>query len=171
MKYYVIFLVLIGSLGLIVSSASGAYVEFDNGEYKLLVNNKHIVDFQLNWDSEDLPSGKITFDEPVNETILLQIPKSIPRITNLDFGSGLYAIQTDGSWIQIKETESECFYILEIPVNDSDYIEIESVSVATGRWESITIENEECNYMYDESPSQNGSVFPRHGYHPSDIPH
>ncbi len=75
--------------------------------------------------SEDSPSGEITFDESISNTILLQIPKNIPRTTNLDFGHfSLYAIQTDDSWIQIRETESQCFYILEIPVNDSDYIEI-----------------------------------------------
>ncbi len=150
LRYFVIFLILIGSSGFIISQASGAYVEFDNGEYKLLVNNKHIVDFQLNWNSEDFPSGKITFDESINDTILLQIPKNIPRITNLDFGSSLYAIQTDGSWEEIKETESHCFYILEIPVNDSDYIEIESASVATGRWELVTIQNEECDAIYGD---------------------
>ncbi len=164
MKYFVIFLILIASSGLIVSQAFGAYVKFDNGVDKLLVNNQHIVDFQLSWGSEDFPSGKITFDKPIDETILLQIPKSIPRTTNLDFGSGLYAIQTDGSWIQIKETESNYFYILEIPVNDSDYLEIESLSVATGRLEQVTIKNEECDDQYGRV-TQNGSVFPRHGYH------
>ena len=155
---------MIGSLGLIILPASGAYVEFDNGKDKLLLNNKHIVNFQLNWGSENYPDGKITFDKSITDTILLQIPKNIPRITNLDFGSSLYAIQTDGSWEEIKETESNCFYILEIPVNDSDHIKIESASVATGRWEPVTIENEECNYMYNESP-KDGSVFPRHGFH------
>ena len=145
LRYFVIFLVLIGSSGFAVSQASGAYVEFDNGKDKLLVNNKHIVDFQLDWGSGDFPSGKITFDEPANETILIQIPKSIPRITNLDFGHfGLHAIQTDGSWIQIKETESECFYILEIPVRDSDYVEIVGTSVAAGRWEPVSILNHAC---------------------------
>lgn len=139
-----------GSSGLIISQAYGAYVEFDNGEDKILVNNKHIMDFKLDWGSEDYPNGKITFDESINDTILLQIPKSIPRTTNLDFGSDLYAIQTDESWVQIKETESECFYILEIPVNDSDYVEIESVSVATGRWEPVMIQNEECDVVYDD---------------------
>ena len=145
MKFFVIFLILIGFLGFVISQASGAYVEFDNGGDKLLVNNKHIVDFQLNWGSEGFPSGKITFDEPINETILLQIPKSIPRTTNLDFGYfSLHAIQSDDSWIQVKETESECFYILEIPVNDSDYVEIVSSSVAAGRWEPVSILNQAC---------------------------
>ena len=158
LRYFVILLVLIGSSGLIISSASGAYVEFDNGEDKLLVNNNHIVDFKLNWNSKNYPSGKITFDEPIHDTILLQIPKNIPRITNLDFGSSLYAIQTDGSWEEIKETESDCFYILEIPVNDSDHIEIESASVATGRWESVSIENNSYNDLYDELIRESESI-------------
>lgn len=145
MKYFVIFLVLIGLSTLIIPQTFGVYVEFENSGYKLLVNNKHIVNFQLDWDSENLPSGEITFDESINETILLQIPKSIPRITNLDFGHfSLFALQTDGSSPQIRETDSECFYILEIPVNDSDHIEIFGASVAAGRWEPVSILNQSC---------------------------
>ena len=145
MIYLVIFLVLIGSSGMIVSQAFGAYVEFENGKDRIAISNDHVVDFKLDWGIGDSPAGKITFDEPVNDTILLQIPKSIPRTTNLDFGHfSLYALQTDGSEFQIKETESECFYILEIPVKDSDFVEIIGASVATGRWEPVSILNQSC---------------------------
>ncbi|MCV0367750.1 MAG: hypothetical protein K5798_10885 [Nitrosopumilus sp.] len=169
MKCFAVLLIIISSLGLTIPQTFGVYVEFDGNDYRLFLNNKHVVDFQLNWTSEYYPNGKITFDESINDTILLQIPKNIPRNTNLDFGSSLYAIQTDGSWEEIKETDSNCFYILEIPVNDSDYIEIETVSVATGRWELVTIQNEDCDDVYDKSTFQNESVFPRHGYQPPHI--
>ena len=130
---------------MIIPQTFGAYVEFENGKDRIVINNDHIVDFKLDWGTGDFPEGRITFDEPVNDTILLQIPKSIPRTTNLDFGHfGLYALQTDGSESQIKETESECFYILEIPVNNSDLVEIFGVSVATGRWEPVSTLNQSC---------------------------
>ncbi len=145
MKHLVIFLVLIGLSGLIIPQTYGAYVEFENGKDKIVINNDHIVDFKLDWGSGDFPSGEITFDKSITDTILLQIPKSIPRTTNSDFGHfGLYTIQTDESWIQIKETESQCFYILEIPVNDSDYVEISGASVAAGRWEPVSVLNQAC---------------------------
>ena len=113
--------------------------------YTITTFSDHITDLSLNWNFDDDSSSKIIFDKSMNETISLQIPKSMPRTTNLDFGHfSLHAIQTDGSWKEIKETESQCFYILEIPVNNSDYIEIESVSVAAGRWESVSILDQSC---------------------------
>ena len=150
----------------VIPHTFGAYVEFDDGDYKLFLNNEHVVEFRLDWSPDgDLSRGEIIFDEPINDTILLQIPKNIPRTTNLDFGHfGLYAIHADESWVEIRETDSECFYILEIPVNDSDYVEIVGVSVATGRWEPVTIQNEECDEIYSRLISQNGNIFPPHGY-------
>ena len=109
--------------------------------YTITTFSDHITNISLNWNSElEGPTAIITFDKLMNEEISLQIPKSMPRITNLDFGHfSLHAIQTDGSWHEIKETESECYYILEIPVVNSDYIEIEASSVAAGRWESVSM--------------------------------
>ena len=152
-------------ISFVLPQAFGAYVEFENGKDRIAISNDHVVDFKLDWGTGDFPAGKIKFDESVNDTILLQIPKSIPRTTNLDFGHfSLYALQTDGSEFQIKETESECFYILEIPVKDSDFVEIVGASVATGRWEPVTIQNEECNERYSELTSKNGSMLPSHAY-------
>ena len=68
----------------------------------------------------------------------------MPRLTNLDFGISLHVIQTDGSWNEIKEIESNCFYHLEIPVNDSDYLEILGGTVAAGRWVPIAILDQSC---------------------------
>lgn len=113
--------------------------------YTITTFSNHVTDISLNWNSKDLEFGSITLDEPINGTVKISIPKSMPRLTNLDFGHfGLHAIQTDESWNEIKEIESNCFYHLEIPVNDSDYLEIVGSSVAAGRWEPVSIMNQEC---------------------------
>ena len=113
--------------------------------YIITTFNDHVVDISLDWDSEELELGSITLDQPVNSTIKISIPKEMPRLTNLDFGHfSLHAIQTDESWSQIKEIESNCFYHLEIPVNNSDYIEIIGGSVSAGRWEAVAILDQSC---------------------------
>ena len=113
--------------------------------YTITIFSDHITDIVLNWESKELEFGNITLDQPVNSTIKISIPKEMPRLTNLDFGHfSLHAIQTDESWSQIKEIESNCFYHLEIPVNNSDYIEIIGGSVSAGRWEAVAILDQSC---------------------------
>ena len=49
MKCLLIFLVLIGSSGMIIPQTFGAYVDFENGKDRIAINNDHIVDFKLDW--------------------------------------------------------------------------------------------------------------------------
>jgi len=111
-----------------------------------ITTNHNLLDISLNWDKLD---GSITLSEPFTGTVEIQIPKSMPRLTNLDFGTSLHAIQTDGTWIEIKETESQCFYHLEIPVNNSDYVEIVGASAAAGNWELVSKSNPVCDAQLD----------------------
>ncbi len=112
--------------------------------YTITTFSDHITDISLNWDSKELDLGSITLDESINGTVKISIPKEMPRLTNLDFGLSLQAIQTDESWSEIKEAESNCFYHLEIPVNDSDYVEIIGGSVIGGNWQTISILDQSC---------------------------
>ena len=78
----------------------------------------------------------------------------MPRTINLDFETSLHLIVDDVVDHQyddkITETESECFYILSMNLEDVEYFEIVTGSVSTGRWELITIQNEECDAIYDD---------------------
>ncbi|MCE2507021.1 MAG: hypothetical protein J4F36_11280 [Nitrosopumilaceae archaeon] len=112
--------------------------------FSIIVSEKIVSDIILNWDSPHLSEGSVTLSEQYNGTIQIKIPKSMPRMVNVDFGSTLNAIQTNGEWKIIKETESNCFYYLDIQIVNSDYVEIASTSVATGNWEILTENNPEC---------------------------
>ena len=112
--------------------------------YIITTFNDHVVDISLDWDSEELELGSITLNEPINGIVEITIPKAMPKFTNLDFGLSLHAIQTDESWSQIKEIESNCFYHLEIPVNNSDHIEILGGSVLGGNWQTIATLDQSC---------------------------
>ena len=82
--------------------------------FSIIVSEKIVSDIILNWDSPHLSEGSVTLSEQYNGTIQIKIPKSMPRMVNVDFGSTLNAIQTNGEWKIIKETESNCFYYLDI---------------------------------------------------------
>lgn len=135
-------------------------IVFEIDGYPVIVNSSHVADILLDWDSDYLPSAQILFDSPINTTLKLHIPKNMPRTVNLDFGSSLYVTYPEPQYKPILETESDCFYILDIIVKNADRIEIGSGSVAAGRWEPVTVENKECAAVYDELSSKNGNVIP-----------
>ena len=114
--------------------------------YTITTYGDFIADLTLNWDgSKELNIGNMTLNESHDATIELTIPKSMPRLTNLDFGHfSLYAIHPDGIWYEIEEYESDCFYHLEIPVNYYDYVEIVGATLATGRMEIVSIMDQSC---------------------------
>ena len=111
--------------------------------YTITTYGDLIADLTLNWDEMDI--GNMTLNESHDATIELTIPKSMPRLTNLDFGHfSLHAIHPDGIWYEIEEWESDCFYHLEIPVNYYDYVEIVGATLATGRLEIVSIMDQSC---------------------------
>jgi len=114
--------------------------------YTITTYGDLIADLTLNWDgSKELDIGSMTFNESDDATAELTIPKSMPRLTNLDFGHfGLHAIHPDGTWYEIEEWESDCFYHLEIPVNGVDYLEIIGSTLAAGNLETISIMDQSC---------------------------
>lgn len=63
---------------------------------------------------------------------------------NLDFGSSLYALHSSK---MIVELESECFYVLEIPLG-TDHVIFGSGSVTAGRWEPVVKDNDSCHDVY-----------------------
>ena len=188
MKYF--FMILLVLIGFACSSqlipqifADDNYTEFIVDGHTITTNSNKVSDISLDWDSEALPEGTVTFSDPFTGLLEIQIPKNMPRTMNLNFETSLFLIvddAVDGQHVfesentlyddRITETESECFYILSMSLENVKYFEIVTGSVAAGKWESVVIENEECNYMYDEPLSRNGSVFPHHGYHQSNIP-
>lgn len=130
---------------------------FTFGNSKVITFDDHVTDISLNWDaSETGLLAKITFDKKLNDNITLHIPHDIPRLVNLDFGGTLYAVQNDGSWEEIKETRTRCFSTFEIPVKNSDSIEIDYATVAAGNMEIITIMDQACgDYSLKEQIDNN----------------
>jgi len=117
--------------------------EFDINGYTVIAHNPHVTDITLDWGSGELPSGTITFDKLIKDNFILEIPKEMPRTTNVDFGFGLYAIQFPRhAELEIRQFESDCSYFLEIPVRNSNKIEISAVSVAAGR--TVTESDKGC---------------------------
>jgi len=111
--------------------------------YTITTYGDLIADLTLNWDEMDI--GNMTLNESHDATIELTIPKSMPRLTNLSFGHfSLHAIHPDGTWYEILEYESQCFYHLEIPVNYYDYVEIVGATLATGGLEIVSIMDQSC---------------------------
>ena len=149
MKYLVILL----SISIFLGTANADsdpdddYQKFPLGDSYIYADSKHITDISLIW-SETLPSGTITFDKKLESDISIMIPKNIPRMMNLDFGTSMAVFYPDTSVVQIKESEPDCFYHLRIPVNDADTISIDTISVASGRWEPVKIDDPKCEHVY-----------------------
>lgn len=155
MKYLVIF-ILVGfvtwtsvfSNALADSDPNDDYLKFSLDGFYIYADNKHITDILLYWNGESLPYGTITLDEKTNSDINIMIPKNIPRMVNIDFGSYMAVFYTDTLVVPIKEIETDCFYHLRIPVNDADEITIDSISVAAGRLKSVTADDPKCDDAY-----------------------
>lgn len=141
---------------------------FEIDGFAIIFDNLHVKEIILDWDSPYLPEGEIILDEAINGTVTIQIPKNMPRTVNLNFGSTLVPINDQRTNI-ISESESACHYLVSFKFESNDHLKFGSVSVAAGNWEPVIIENKECNYISDKTSSQNGSVFPRHGYQLSHI--
>ena len=151
MKYLVLLLVLIGFSGtafaeqedLVKINTEESKFKIDG--FEIIANSTLITNLTLHWDSID--AGKITLKEPFTGKIELQIPKNMPRATNQHFGHfTYYAIQSDGSSPEILETKNQNYYVLTIPVKNSNSIEIVGATVATG-----TIVIETGNNIFDPS--------------------
>lgn len=155
MKYF-LFLIFAGFLTSSVldsnvfadSDPNDDYVKFNHGDSYIYADNKQIIDISLDWNDESLPHGIITFDQKVDSEINIMIPKNIPRTMNLDFGSSLAVFYSNTLIEPVKETETDCFYHLRINVNDVDEIKFDSISVAAGRWESVTVNDLKCDTVY-----------------------
>jgi len=155
MKYFVI-LILVGLVisSIIISDSfadsdpNDDYLKFALGEFYIYADNKHIVEISLDWNGLSLPHGTVTFDEKINTDINIMIPKNIPRTMNLDFKSSMSVFYPNSLIEPIKETNVDCFYHLRIPVKDSDEINIDSISVAAGRLESVTVNEPKCDDVY-----------------------
>ena len=78
MKYFVILLVLIGLSGLIAPQifADGDYVEFIIDGYTIITNSNKVSDISLDWDSEALSEGTVTFSEPFTGLLEILILKA-----------------------------------------------------------------------------------------------
>ena len=158
--FFTIFLIFTGLTGIIFPQAIGEEqfsdkVTFEIDGFPIILNNSHITDLQLDWNSKHLPHGKIIFDEPTTGTVEIKIPKNMPRTTNLDFKTTLWALNSDNEESIIHETESECHYILLIDVKNSDKLEIFTSSVATGTWESVVINNPMCQINIANDSDEN----------------
>ena len=184
MKYLMILLVVVGMT--IPFAFANDYAELVVDGHVIIVNSDDVADISLDWDSEYLPEFSVNFTEPYTGQFQIQIPKNIPRTMNLDFEttlmmdvSSLSGAEQEKNWNdhitekdfkmidnRISETESLCYYVIAVELSEIDYFKIVTGSVASGRWEPVTIENEECNDKYG-GIIQNGSIFPRHGYQPS----
>ena len=114
--------------------------------FPIIVNSTNVKELNLDWIGNEygLPIGEVSFENPFNGTLEIKIPKSMPRGMNLDFGSSLLVVEPNYQSKNILETESECYYILSILVEDSDHMVFGSSSVATGNREPISIMNQAC---------------------------
>ena len=151
MKYFVILLSIVIFFGTAHADSDhdDDYRKFPLGNSYIYADNKHITNISLSW-SESLPSGIITFDKKINSDINIMIPKNIPRMMNLDFGTSMAVFYPDTLVEQIMESETDCFYHLRIPVNNASEISIDSISLAAGRWEPVTIDKLECDRIYTD---------------------
>lgn len=121
---------------------------FEIDEFIIITDNLHVEEIILDWDSPYLPEGEIILDEAINGTVTIQIPKNMPRTVNLDFGSTLAPINDQRTNI-ISESESACYYLVSFKFENNDHLKFGSASLAAGNWESITIENDSCDELYD----------------------
>ena len=165
MKNKFLFLLLIG-LSLVILFEN-AYAQdpktFEIDGFTIISDNLHVKEIILDWDSPHLPEGEIILDEAINGTVTIQIPKNMPRTMNLDFGSTLVPIRDQRTNI-ILESESACYYSVSFKFENNDHIKFGSASLAAGNWEPVIIENEECNYIFNKTTSQNENIFPTVDY-------
>ncbi|MCH9659250.1 hypothetical protein K0U27_11305 [archaeon] len=163
---------------------------FEVDGYDIITNSPNVSAMDIDWDSEHLPKLSVNFIEQYTGQFQIQIPKNMPRTMNLDFEttlmmdvSSLSGTDQEKDWNEhitekdfkmiddrVSETESLCHYIITVELSKVDYFKIVTGSVASGRWEPVTIQNKECDNVSDETPFQNESVFPHHGYAVSKIP-
>ena len=175
MKYLVIL-----AIFFLVISINESYAEVQDYDewivdgYTVLTKGSDVLGLDLNWNSQQLAEGSITLSDPYTGPFEIRVPKSMPRTMNLDFETSTLLVVHDrlgyGHYDDtIVETDSECYYVFSMNLENVEYFEIVTASVAVGRWEPVAIHNEKCNDLSSKSDSQNGSVFPRHGYQPSQI--
>ena len=128
--------------------------------YTVTVDNPLVTDIILDWNTlNQLPEGTLTLSEQFTGEILIKIPKEMPRTVNLDFGTGWGLFYPNGEMNQnIKESDSTCFYFLELKLEDTDFVEFLTVSVSTGRWESVSIMNQSCGDFTLKQQIQNNMV-------------
>jgi len=129
---------------------------FEIDDYIIRVDNDLAIDVELLWNDKDqwndyypLPSGIVTLSEEFTGDVKLMIPKHMPRTMNLDFGSGFFVFDTDviptqDNFVEVKEYETRCDYVLVLPFDSEKSVAFDSVSVATGRWEPVSISDPSC---------------------------
>ena len=147
MKYFVILLSVVVFLGTAYADPDDEYRKFPLEDSYMYADHKHITDISLSW-SESFPSGTVTFDEKIDADINIMIPKNIPRMMNLDFQTPLAVFYPDTSVELVIESETDCFYHLRIPISNTNEINIDTISLAAGRWESVAVNKLECNEIY-----------------------
>ena len=157
-----------------ISAISFIYAEdlytFQIDEHNIITNSPDVYTIDIDWDSEHLPELSVNFTKPYTGQFQIQIPKSMPRTMNLDFEttlmmdlSSLSGAEQEKDWDEhitekdfkmiddrISETESLCYYVISVELSKADYFKIVTGSVASGRWEEVTIQSEECNDVYDQ---------------------
>lgn len=145
--------------GMVASSLFGTVQYVDAEEpvifvidgFPITVDSKIVSEISLNWSpTRNLPEGTVTLSEPYNGIIEMKIPKSMPRTMNLDFGTEL---TVGGHGIKpgdISETETECFYHIQLNFKNSDYLEFGTMSLAAGRWVPVSIVKEGCMHLENQ---------------------
>lgn len=186
------FLIIIGAL-ILVGFTELIFAEdlhtFEIDGYDIITNTPNVSAINMDWNSEHLSEFSVNFTEPYTGQFQIQIPKNMPRMMNLDFEttlmldvSSLSGAEQEKDWNEhiiekdfkmiddrVSETESLCHYIVTVELSETGYFKIVTGSVASGRWEPVTIENEECNELYDKT-TKHKSIFPRHGFNAFQIP-
>ena len=162
-------LILVGLIELTFAADSHTF-EIDG--YDIITNTPNIFAIDMDWDSKHLSMFSVNFTEPYTGQFEIQIPKNMPRMVNLDFEttlmmdvSSLSGAEQEKDWNEhiterdfkmiddrISETESLCHYVITVELSNSDYFKIVTGSVASGRWETVSIQNEECDEVYDQGP-------------------
>ncbi len=174
-------LIVIGAL-ILVGSTEYAFAEdlhtFEIDGYDIITNTPNISTIDMDWNSQHLSIFSVNFTEPYTGQFQIQIPKNMPRMMNLDFEttlmmdvSSLSGKEQEKDWNEhitekdfkmiddrVSETESLCHYVVTVELTESDYFKIVTGSVASGRWETVAIENKECDMI-----STTRSIFPLHG--------
>jgi len=143
---------LVAILPIIVLTVNLAYAEshphsyssFIQDDFFMSTDGTRVDRIHLNWDSKDLTGGRVNFNEPFTGTLEIQIPKSIPRLMNTDFETSFFLEFYDNEKHDdtVIETESKCYYILSMNLENIEYFKIITASV--GNWEPVSTLNQEC---------------------------